>query len=172
MSTKLLLSGAPGTGKTTFARALCNSLQIPLVATSVSTWLRGGHLNDVIDKMMKTFGEARAMAPAILFIDEIDGIGRRQSSEREYANYWNAVVNKALELFDGAIKSEGLIIIGATNRPGEIDETLTRSGRLETHIEIPKPDTAALTQIFAHHLGDEALSLVEDHEHGEVSSND
>lgn len=70
MSTKLLLFGPPGTGKTTFARALCNSLQIPLVVTSVSTWLQGGHLNDVIDKMAKTFGEARALAPCILFIDD------------------------------------------------------------------------------------------------------
>ncbi|WP_372353267.1 AAA family ATPase [Pararhizobium sp. YC-54] len=87
MSTKLLLSGPPGTGKTTFARALCNSLQIPLVVTSVSTWLQGGHLNDVIDRMSKTFVEARAMAPAILFVDEIDGIGKRQPAEREYADY-------------------------------------------------------------------------------------
>ena len=71
MSTKLLLYGPPGTGKTTFARALCNSLQVPLVVTSVSTWLQGGHLNDVIDRMAKTFAEARALAPSILFIDEI-----------------------------------------------------------------------------------------------------
>ncbi|CAN7389744.1 ATP-binding protein [Pararhizobium sp. LjRoot255] len=160
MSTKLLLSGPPGTGKTTFARALCNSLQIPLVVTSVSTWLQGGHLNDVIDKMSKTFIEARAMAPAILFIDEIDGIGKRQPAEREYADYWNAVVNKALELLDGAVKSEGLIIVGATNRPDDIDEALKRSGRLETHIEIPKPDVATLAEILVHHLGDDVLSLV------------
>lgn len=160
MSTKLLLSGPPGTGKTTFARARCNSLQIPMVVTSVSTWLQGRHLNDVVDKMAKAFVEARALAPAILFIDEFDGIGKRQRAEREHADYWNTVVNKALELLDGAVKSEGLIIVGATNRPEAIDEALKRSGRLETHIEIPKPDMAALADILAHHLGDDVEALV------------
>lgn len=160
MSTKLLLSGPPGTGKTMFARALCNTLKIPLVATSVSTWLQGGHLNDVIDKMSKTFDEARAIAPAILFIDEIDGIGKRQPSAREYAEYWNAIINKALELLDGAVKTEGLVIVGATNRPEQIDDALKRSGRLETHIEIPKPDILTLVEIFAHHLGEDLNVLV------------
>lgn len=160
MSTKLLLSGPPGTGKTTFARALCNSLQIPLIVTSVSTWLQGGHLNDVIDRMSKTFVEARAVAPAILFIDEIDGIGKRQPAEREYADYWNTVVNKALELLDGAVKNEGLIVVGATNRPDHIDEAIKRSGRLETHIEIPRPDVPTLAEILAHHLGDDVTSLI------------
>ncbi|MGY5811712.1 AAA family ATPase [Rhizobium sp. LEGMi198b] len=159
MSSRLLLYGPPGTGKTTFARALCNSLQIPLVVTSVSTWLQGGHLNDVVDKMAKTFTEAKSVAPSILFIDEFDGIGKRQPAEREHADYWNTVVNKALELLDGAVKSEGVIIIGATNRPDDIDEALKRSGRLETHIEIPKPDKAALVDILAHHLGDDVETL-------------
>jgi hypothetical protein len=177
MSTKLLLYGAPGTGKTTFARALCNSLQVPLVVTSVSTWLQGGHLNDVIDKMAKTFAEARALAPSILFIDEIDGIGKRQPAEQEYADYWNTLVNKALELFDGAVKSEGLIIVGATNRPEQIDDAIKRSGRLETHIEIPMPDVATLAEIFAHHLGDDVAALVseagsESTDAGERSSKD
>lgn len=162
MSTKLLLYGAPGTGKTTFARALCNSLQVPLVVTSVSTWLQGGHLNDVIDKMAKTFAEARALAPSILFIDEIDGIGKRQPAAQEYADYWNTVVNKALELLDGAVKSEGLVIVGATNRPEQIDDAIKRSGRLETHIEIPLPDVATLAEILAYHLGNDAAALVRD----------
>ncbi|MDW9854068.1 AAA family ATPase [Sinorhizobium meliloti] len=153
MSTKLLLSGPPGTGKTTFARALCNSLQIPLVVTSVSTWLQGEYLHDVLGRMADTFAEARAQAPCILFIDEIDGIGMRVGASREYADYWNACVNKLLELLDGALKSEGVIVVGATNRPNEIDEAIRRSGRLETHIEIPRPDIPALSGILADHLG-------------------
>ncbi|MGO8248974.1 AAA family ATPase [Rhizobium johnstonii] len=153
MSTKLLLSGPPGTGKTTFARAMCNSLRIPLVVTSVSTWLQGEYLNAVLDRMANTFAEARAQAPCILFIDEIDGIGTRVSASRQYADYWNACVNKLLELLDGAVKSEGVIVVGATNRPNEIDEAIRRSGRLETHIEIPRPDIPALAGILAHHLG-------------------
>lgn len=153
MSTKLLLSGPPGTGKTTFARALCNSLQIPLVVTSVSTWLQGEYLHDVLGRMADTFAEARAQAPCILFIDEIDGIGMRVSASKDYADYWNACVNKLLELLDGALKSEGVIVVGATNRPNEIDEAIRRSGRLETHIEIPRPDIPALSGILAHHLG-------------------
>jgi ATPase family associated with various cellular activities (AAA) len=152
LSTRLLLSGPPGTGKTTFARALCNSLQVPLVATSVSTWLEGGHLDTVLQRMSMTFQEAAALAPAIVFIDEIDGIGKRVQSDRDYADYWNAVVNKALELLDGAVKTQGIVVIGATNRPQQIDVALTRSGRLEKHIVIAKPDIDALTGILRHHL--------------------
>ncbi len=153
MSTKLLLSGPPGTGKTTFARALCNTLQVPLVVTSVSTWLQGEYLHDVLDRMANTFAEARRQAPCILFIDEIDGIGQRAPASRSYSDYWNACVNKLLELLDGAMKTDGVIVIGATNRPGEIDEAIRRSGRLETHIEIPRPDIPTLAGILAHHLG-------------------
>ncbi len=155
MSTKLLLSGPPGTGKTTFARALCNTLQIPLVVTSVSTWLQGEYLHDVLSRMADTFAEARRQAPCILFIDEIDGIGQRASASRPYADYWNACVNKLLELLDGALKTDGVIVVGATNRPDEIDEAIRRSGRLETHIEIPRPDIPTLAGILAHHLGND-----------------
>ncbi|WP_147401488.1 AAA family ATPase, partial [Agrobacterium deltaense] len=81
-------------------------------------------------------------------------------AEREYADYWNTVVNKALELLDGAIKNEGLIVVGATNRPDHIDEAIKRSGRLETHIEIPRPDVPTLAEILAHHLGDDVMSLI------------
>ncbi|NTI62911.1 AAA family ATPase [Agrobacterium rhizogenes] len=155
MSTKLLLSGPPGTGKTTFARALCNTLQIPLVVTSVSTWLQGEYLHDVLDRMAGTFAEARRHAPCILFIDEVDGIGKRAPASRSYADYWNACVNKLLELLDGALKTDGVIVVGATNRPDEIDEAIRRSGRLETHIEIPRPDIPTLAGILAHHLGND-----------------
>lgn len=64
-----------------------------------------------------------------------------------------SLVNRLLELLDGALKSEGVIIIGATNRPDVIDPALRRSGRLETHITIEPPDLDALEGILAHHLG-------------------
>ncbi|MGQ2908116.1 MAG: AAA family ATPase [Aliihoeflea sp.] len=160
LSTKLLLSGPPGTGKTSFARALCNTLQLPLIATSVSTWLEPSHLGDVLRRMRVVFDEAQALAPAILFIDEIDGIGQR-GQKNEYDDYWNAVVNKALELLDGAIRSQGVIVVGATNHPAMIDPALRRSGRLETHIEIPLPDVDALVGILAHHLGKDCLTVID-----------
>jgi SpoVK/Ycf46/Vps4 family AAA+-type ATPase len=69
-----------------------------------------------------------------------------------------------LELLDGAAKTEGVIVVGATNRPDKIDPAILRSGRLERHIVVPAPDTAALVQIIAHHLGsdlDAVLNSIE-----------
>lgn len=159
MSSRLLLSGPPGTGKTSFARALCNTLQVPLLATSVSTWLEPSHLGDVIQRMRLSFEEALSRKTCILFVDEVDGIGKRGTGH-EYSDYWNAVVNKLLELLDGASKTQGIIIVGATNHPENIDVALRRSGRLETHIEIPLPDTDALVGILAHHLGNDFPDVV------------
>ena len=98
-------------------------------------------------------------APCILFIDEIDGIGKRGSG-REYDDYWNSLVNKLLELLDGTSKSEGVIIVGATNNPDVIDPAIRRSGRLETHVEIPLPDIDALVGILAHHLGGDGAGVI------------
>lgn len=156
MSTKLLLSGPPGTGKTTFARALCNTLQVPLMVTSVANWLEPGFLGDVLQRMSAAFTQASKHAPAILFIDEIDNIGSRSSAgARQHDDYWVSLINRLLELLDGATKTEGVVIVGATNLPEKIDPALLRSGRLETHVRIPLPDVETLTGILTHHLGND-----------------
>ncbi len=159
ISAKLLLSGPPGTGKTTFARALCNSLRIPLVATSVATWMEPGYLGDCLKRMAGAFEEARAHAPCILFIDEFDGIGARGRS-RQHDDYWTTIINRLLVLLDGASKSEGVVVVAATNNPKVIDPALLRSGRLERHIAIPMPDINTLTEIVRHHLGNDLDGVV------------
>lgn len=160
MSTKLLLTGPPGTGKTTFAKALCNSLQIPLLATSLSTMLEPGYLGDVLKEMSSAFEAARDHTPAILFIDELDNIGKRSAGDDKNGEYWNSVVNRMLELLDGSNKTAGVIIVAATNYADRIDPALLRSGRLETRIDIPLPDTTALTSILEHHLGSDLVTVI------------
>jgi hypothetical protein len=160
MSTKLLLSGPPGTGKTMFARSLCNSLQIPMFSTSMATWLEPAYLGDVVKRIKRAFAEAVAHHPAILFIDEIDGIGRRIDFTRDYADYWNALVNCLLELLDGAARTTGVIVVGATNHPTIIDPALLRSGRLAPHLKISPPDVTARMGILRHHLGGDLDTIV------------
>ncbi|MDH4442663.1 MAG: ATP-binding protein [Rhizobium sp.] len=131
MSTRLLLSGPPGTGKTMFARALCNTLQVPLLATSVADWLEPGFLGDVLQRMSGAFAYAAEKAPSILFIDEIDNIGSPQTSaaNRSHDDYWTSMINRMLELLDGASRREGVIVIARqTCRKGSIPPCCVRDG--------------------------------------------
>jgi cell division protease FtsH len=159
----LLLSGPPGTGKTTYAKALCNTLKVPLISTSVARWLEPSNLGEVLAAISTTFKYISEHSPCILFIDEIDNIGNRNgSSDGQGSDYWSSLINRLLELLDGATRMEGVIVLGATNRPDKIDPALLRSGRLEKHIIIPPPDIDALIGIIAHHLGPDLDAIILD----------
>ena len=148
-----LLYGPPGTGKTLFASALAASAGLPLIATSYADWQStgSGHAGDVIRTLRARFADAAANAPAILFIDELDTVGSRQSAGR-HDDWFGMIVTALLEALDGTVRREGVVVIGASNHADRIDPALLRSGRLDRRFEIGLPDETALARIFAHHL--------------------
>lgn len=161
----LLLSGPPGTGKTMFAGALARSCDARLVATSVARWQSAGHLDDTLKAMRKSFEEASANRPSILFIDEFDGIAdRSRVSGTVHETYWTQVINFLLELIDGHDRLQGVVVIGATNSPKGIDPALLRPGRLDRHIQINLPDTDERKHLarsyFGAHLSDAELNAI------------
>ncbi len=113
----LLLSGPPGCGKTLFASAVARSCGAAFLAASSAQWQARGHLGDMLKAMRKTFREAIAAAPAILFLDEFDSFGSRKLLRGDNASYGLQVINALLELLDGADGREGVVVIAATNRP-------------------------------------------------------
>ncbi|WKL21380.1 AAA family ATPase [Agrobacterium tumefaciens] len=161
----VLLSGLPGSGKTSYAAALARTCNIPLVLGSAARWQATGHLGDMLKAMRKAFAEAARQAPSILLIDEFDSFTNRDDrTGNSNDNYHRQVINALLELLDGAQSHEGVIVIGATNNPEIIDPALLRAGRLERHFAIPLPDEAARHDIYRFYLrgdlADEALDDV------------
>ena len=127
----LLLSGPPGCGKTIFAASLAKTCNVSLIATSAAQWQAAGHLGDFLKAMRASFSAAVTKAPSLLFIDEIDSIGDRQAFSGDNKAYSVQVVNGLLEAMDGLAGREGVVVIGATNFPGNLDAALTRPGRLD-----------------------------------------
>jgi hypothetical protein len=148
----LLLVGAPGTGKTTLARAIAQACDVKFVLASATQWQSSGALDEHLRAIRATFAEARRYAPAILFIDEIDSIGNRETFAGSNAIYQTEVVNAVLEQLQGMDPDEPVIVIGATNHLEKVDPALRRAGRLDQVVTLPRPNVAALEQIFAFYL--------------------
>jgi cell division protease FtsH len=148
-----LISGPPGSGKTTFASALAESCGMYLVVASAARWQAKGHLGDYLKAMRAAFDLARKKAPCILFLDEFDSFGDRDTSgDDENRDYKTQAINGLLECLDGADGKEGVLVVGATNNPKAIDPALLRPGRLEVHLQIPLPDGPARIAILKQHL--------------------
>lgn len=149
----LLLSGPPGVGKTQFARALAKSARVPLISTSVAQWNAAAYLSGTLQAIRDAFSQARRQAPCILFIDELDGISDRSKIRGDYVEYWTQIVNLLLEQLAGTEERPGVVVVAATNHPDRIDPAVKRAGRLDREIQIDRPDTAALVEIFRFHIG-------------------
>lgn len=151
----LLLSGAPGTGKSLFARALAVSCGVPLISGSYATWIGNGtgHQGDLIRAMRASFREAKEKAPSILFIDEVDSFQDRARVSDHHRDWSVQVVNALLAEVDGVEDREGVVILAACNDPGRLDPALVRAGRLDHHILIGRPDRGSLALILREHLG-------------------
>jgi cell division protease FtsH len=150
----LLVSGPPGTGKTSYARALSREAGVHFTATSYAAWQsqKDGNLGAVTAAIRKIFADAAK--PGIIFIDEIDTLPSRGQGGRNDL-WFTAIVNCLLEQLDGFERREGIVVVAACNDPSRLDPALVRAGRLDHHIEIPLPDVPALLGIFRTHLGED-----------------
>ena len=150
-----VLAGPPGTGKSTIARAIAAEAEVPLFTGSLAEWQgsRDGHLGDLLRSMRDCFAAARRQAPCVLLIDEVDSFPNRAAVRHRHRDYVLQVVNGLLELLDGAVPRDGVVVVGTCNDPSDLDPALLRPGRLEEVIPVPLPDAEALVEILRVHLG-------------------
>jgi cell division protease FtsH len=148
----VLLVGPPGTGKTLLARAVAGEAGVPFFAISGAEFVEM-FVGVGAARVRDLFRDARQHAPCIVFIDEIDAVGRQRSScgaggndEREQT------VNQLLVEMDGFAASESVIVLAATNRPDVLDPALLRPGRFDRQVMVPAPDTAGRLKILEVHL--------------------
>lgn len=148
----ILLSGAPGTGKTMLARVMAASGDFNFVSASYADWQAHGHLGDFLRALNETFDEARAGAPSVLFLDELDAFTSRMAGSARERSYDTKAIAGLLQALDGIQSREGVVVIAATNHPQLIDPAIVRAGRFDRHIQISPPSPADLSYILRQHL--------------------
>ena len=147
----LLLIGPPGTGKTLLARAIAGEAEVPFLSISGSDFVEM-FVGVGASRVRDLFSQAKKNAPCIIFIDEIDAVGRHRGAglggghdEREQT------LNQLLVEMDGFESNEGVILISATNRPDVLDPALLRPGRFDRQVVVPLPDVKGREKIFEVH---------------------
>jgi cell division protease FtsH len=143
----VLLSGEPGTGKTLLARAIAGEANVPFFAASGSDF-SGIIVGLGVAKIKEMFEMAKRNAPCILFIDEIDAIGQKRSTQIHNDQDREQTLNQLLIEMDGFANNTGIIVLGATNRVDMLDPALLRPGRFDRQVYIELPDLTGRKQIL------------------------
>ncbi|GGQ29748.1 ATP-dependent zinc metalloprotease FtsH [Streptomyces roseolilacinus] len=157
----VLLSGPPGTGKTLLARAVAGEAGVPFFSASASEFIEM-IVGVGASRVRELFNEARKVAPAIVFIDEIDTIGRARGGGAGMGGHdeREQTLNQILTEMDGFSGSEGVIVIAATNRADVLDPALTRPGRFDRVVSVSPPDRGGREAILRIHT--RGIPLAED----------
>ncbi|MEI3394553.1 MAG: ATP-dependent zinc metalloprotease FtsH [Clostridia bacterium] len=153
----VLLYGKPGTGKTLIAKAIAGEANVPFISMSGSEFIEM-FAGLGASRVRKLFEKARKLSPCIVFIDEIDAIGARRTSNSGAETENNQTLNQLLVEMDGFSSEETIIVLAATNRPEMLDKALLRPGRFDRQITIPVPDLKGRLEILKIHSEDKKLS--------------
>ena len=150
----VLLEGPPGTGKTLLAKAVAGEAHVPFFSLTGSDFIEL-YVGVGASRVRDLFKEATKNAPCIVFIDEIDAIGRSRDSKYGGGNEEREqTLNQLLSEMDGFDSSKGILILGATNRPEILDKALLRPGRFDRRIIVDKPDLKGRVEILKVHAKD------------------
>ena len=167
----VLLSGLPGTGKTLLARAVAGEANVPFFSMSASEFVEA-IVGVGASRVRDLFQKAKSAAPAIVFIDELDAIGRSRTSGAAGFSGGNdereQTLNQILTEMDGFDSSTGVIVIGATNRPDVLDTALLRPGRFDRRIAVQPPDKTGREAILSVHT--RGMPLASDVDLGRIAS--
>ena len=153
----VLLYGKPGTGKTLIAKAIAGEADVPFISMSGSEFIEM-FAGLGASRVRSLFKKARKLAPCIVFIDEIDAIGSRRTSNSGAETENNQTLNQLLVEMDGFSSEETIIVLAATNRPEMLDKALLRPGRFDRQITIPAPDLKGRLEILKIHSKDKKLA--------------
>src|SRR4051794_11588357 len=165
----VLLSGPPGTGKTLLARAVAGEAGVPFFSISASEFIEA-IVGVGASRVRDLFNQAKEAAPAIIFIDELDAIGRARGGGASLGGHdeREQTLNQILTEMDGFTGTEGVIVLGATNRPEILDPALLRPGRFDRRVFVNPPDREGRQKILEVHT--RSVPLADDVDLGQVAA--